>query len=38
MSKAISQVPFAINEPVRLYEPGSSEVKNLISTYKKMWS
>lgn len=37
MSKAISQVPFAINEPVRAYEPGSSEVKSLISTYKKMW-
>ncbi|WP_226063729.1 L-glutamate gamma-semialdehyde dehydrogenase [Kaistella polysaccharea] len=37
MSKAISQVPFAINEPVRSYEPGSSEVKSLISTYKEMW-
>lgn len=37
MSKAISQVPFAVNEPVRSYEPGSSEVKSLIDTYKKMW-
>lgn len=37
MSKAISQVPFAINEPVRTYAPGSTEVKSLISTYKKMW-
>ena len=37
MSKAISQVPFAVNEPVRTYEPGSDEVKSLISTYKKMW-
>lgn len=37
MSKAISQVPFAVNEPVRSYEPGSPEVKSLISTYKKMW-
>lgn len=37
MSKAISQVPFAVNEPVRSYEPGSTEVKSLISTYKKMW-
>ena len=37
MSKAISQVPFAINEPVRTYEPGSDEVKSLIATYKKMW-
>ena len=38
MSKAISQVPFAVNEPVRTYEPGSAEVKSLISTYKKMWA
>ncbi len=37
MSKAISQVPFAVNEPVRSYEPGSPEVKSLIATYKKMW-
>ena len=37
MSKAISQVPYAVNEPVRTYEPGSTEVKSLISTYKKMW-
>ena len=37
MSKAISQVPFAINEPVRSYEPGSEDVKSLIATYKKMW-
>ena len=37
MSKAISQVPYAINEPVRTYEPGSDEVKSLIATYKKMW-
>lgn len=38
MSKAISQVPFATNEPVRTYEPGSAEVKSLISMYKQMWS
>jgi 1-pyrroline-5-carboxylate dehydrogenase len=37
MSKAISQVPFAVNEPVRSYAPGSSEVKSLIAAYKKMW-
>ncbi len=37
MSKAISQVPFAVNEPVRTYEPGSAEVKSLIATYKQMW-
>lgn len=37
MSKSISQVPFALNETVRNYEPGSAEVKSLIATYKKMW-
>lgn len=37
MSKAISQVPYAVNEPVKSYAPGSAEVKSLISTYKKMW-
>ena len=37
MSKAISQVPFAVNETVRSYEPGSPEVKSLISTYREMW-
>lgn len=37
MSKAISQVPLAVNEPVRSYEPGSAEVESLIATYKKMW-
>lgn len=37
MSKAISQVPFAINEPVNSYAPGTLEVKSLISTYKTMW-
>lgn len=37
MSKAISQVPYAVNEPVKSYEPGSDDVKSLISTYKKMW-
>lgn len=38
MSKAISQVPLAVNEPVRAYEPQSPEVNSLISTYKKMWA
>lgn len=38
MSKAISQVPVAINEPVRAYAPGSQEVESLIATYKKMWN
>ena len=30
MSKAISQVPFAQNERVRSYDPGSAEVKSLF--------
>ncbi|MGG7551079.1 L-glutamate gamma-semialdehyde dehydrogenase [Chryseobacterium arthrosphaerae] len=38
MSKAISQVPLAVNEPVNSYVPGSPEVKSLIDTYKKMWT
>jgi 1-pyrroline-5-carboxylate dehydrogenase len=38
MSKAISQVPFAQNEPVKTYAPGSEEVKSLIATYKKMYA
>ena len=38
MSKAISQVPLAVNEPVTSYEPGSPEVKSLIATYRKMWA
>ncbi|WP_106915177.1 L-glutamate gamma-semialdehyde dehydrogenase [Chryseobacterium aurantiacum] len=38
MSKAISQVPLAVNEPVNSYVPGSPEVKSLINTYKKMWA
>ncbi len=37
MSKSISQVPFAVNEPVRAYEPGSYEVKSLLAAYKAMW-
>lgn len=38
MSKAISQVPFAQNEPVKTYAQGSEEVKSLIATYKKMYA
>lgn len=38
MSKAISQVPAVINEPVNSYIPGSNEVKSLIDTYKKLWN
>jgi 1-pyrroline-5-carboxylate dehydrogenase len=38
MSKALSQVPFAVNETVQSYDPGSSEVKSLIAKYKEMWN
>ncbi len=38
MSKAISQVPIAVNEPVNSYAPGTPEVQSLISTYKQMWN
>lgn len=38
MSKAFSQVPVAVNEEVRSYAPGSSEVKSLLAMYKKMWN
>lgn len=38
MTKAISQVPYAYNEPVRSYEPGSAEVESLLATYRKMWN
>lgn len=38
MIKAISQVPFPENEPVKDYAPGTSEVKSLIDTYKKMYT
>ena len=38
MSKAISQVPLAVNETVNSYAPGSPEVNSLIATYKKMWA
>ena len=38
MSKALSQVPTALNEPVRAYIPNSKEVTSLIDTYKKLWS
>ncbi|MEN2435446.1 L-glutamate gamma-semialdehyde dehydrogenase [Weeksellaceae bacterium A-14] len=38
MSKAISQVPYTENEPVKAYEPGSADVKNLIAMYRKLWN
>lgn len=36
MPKGIYQIPFAMNEPVLSYEPGSPEREELIATYKKM--
>ena len=38
MSNALNKVPVAVNEPVRAYEPGSSDHKNLIDAYKKMYN
>ena len=38
MSNALNKVPAAVNEPVRAYEPGTSEHTNLIDTYKKMYN
>ncbi|SMC50958.1 L-glutamate gamma-semialdehyde dehydrogenase [Moheibacter sediminis] len=37
MPKGIYQVPFVGNEPVKSYAPGSSERKELLATYKKMY-
>lgn len=37
MSNAIFHVPTPINEPVKPYLPGSSEQKNLIDTYQKLY-
>lgn len=36
MPKGIYQIPFAINEPVLSYAPGSAERKELQTVYKKM--
>lgn len=37
MPKGIFNVPLAVNEPVRSYEPGSDERKSLQQTYDQMW-
>lgn len=38
MGKGFFQVPPAINEPVKSYEPGSPEREEVLATYKKMYS
>lgn len=38
MPKGIYQVPFAINEEVLSYAPGTAERKELLATYKKMYN
>jgi len=35
MPKGIYQIPFAMNEPVLSYEPGSPEHSELLAVYKK---
>ena len=37
MSKGVFNVPVATNEPVKSYEPGSTEREELLSTYKSMY-
>lgn len=38
MQKGFYQVPLAINEPIRSYEPGSPDRKNVQAQYDKMWN
>jgi len=38
MSKAIFNVPKAVNEPVRNYEPGSAERESLLATYRELYN
>lgn len=38
MSNAVFQVPFAENEPVKSYAPGSEERKELQAKYKEMYN
>jgi 1-pyrroline-5-carboxylate dehydrogenase len=38
MSNAFYKVPTAVNEPVRAYEPDSTEKRSLIQKYKEMYS
>ena len=38
MPKGIYQVPFAVNEEVLSYAPGTAEREELLSTYKKMYN
>ncbi len=38
MGKGFFEVPIAVNEPVKSYAPGSSEQKELLSTYKELYN
>lgn len=38
MPKGIFNVPYAVNEPVKSYAPGSNERKSLQEAYDKMWN
>ena len=38
MPKGIYQIPYASNEPVREFAPGSEEVEGLIAQYKTMYN
>ena len=38
MASGFYNVPKAVNEPVRVYKPGSPEHKSLLDTYKKMYN
>ncbi|MDD3458619.1 MAG: L-glutamate gamma-semialdehyde dehydrogenase [Weeksellaceae bacterium] len=38
MPKGIYQIPFAMNEPVLSYAPGTPEREELLATYKKMYN
>ncbi|MXV37708.1 L-glutamate gamma-semialdehyde dehydrogenase [Flavobacteriaceae bacterium Ap0902] len=38
MPKGIYTVPYAVNEPIKSYAPGSAERESLQKTYDKMWN
>ena len=38
MSKGVFNVPVATNEPVKSYEPGSTEREELLGTYQSMYN
>ncbi len=37
MGNGFFEVPLAVNEPIKSYEPGSPERKEVLETYKKMY-